>query len=176
MMKTQFMMLWDGLCTDNDATVIVVGATNRPNDLDRAILRRVKHSTLIDYRLILIKFFHFQMPAQFHIGLPSEEQRMKIFKLILEHEKVSNDVNFVQLAKITNTFSGSDLRELCRNASVYRIRSFLRDGKMTEDSNQDNNAQLPDIKMDDLMTSLQKMKLSKMHTGMMGLEMRSDLD
>lgn len=50
MMKAQFMSLWDGLNTANDCTVIVMGATNRPEDLDRAIIRR--------------------MPATFHIGLP----------------------------------------------------------------------------------------------------------
>ena len=50
MMKAQFMSLWDGLITDPSCTVIVMGATNRPQDLDKAILRR--------------------MPATFHIGLP----------------------------------------------------------------------------------------------------------
>lgn len=113
------------------------------------------------------------MPAQFHINLPTEEQRIKILKLILEHENISSDVNFVQLAKITNSFSGSDLRELCRNASVYRIRSFIKDGNvMAEEENQI----LPEIKMEDLMTSFQKMRISKMHTGLISLEMRSDLD
>lgn len=167
MMKTQFMMLWDGLCTENGSTVIVMGATNRPSDLDKAILRR--------------------MPAQFHVALPNEEQRLKILKLILADEKVCTDVNYLQLAKITNTFSGSDLRELCRNASVYRIRNFLREHGDELDEQalkaQDNplsegslNPMLPEIKMEDLMSSMQKMKLSKMHTGIMGLEMRSDLD
>lgn len=166
MMKTQFMMLWDGLCTDN-STVIVMGATNRPSDLDKAIIRR--------------------MPAQFHVGLPNEEQRLKILKLVLENEKMSSSVNFVQLSKITNSFSGSDLRELCRNASVYRIRTFLRDHGDELDERalnaQNNpltesvsNATLPEITMEDLMMSLQKMKLSKMHTGALGLGMTSDLD
>ncbi|PRD32367.1 UNVERIFIED_CONTAM: atad1 [Trichonephila clavipes] len=50
MMKAQFMSLWDGLITDPDCQVIVMGATNRPQDVDRAILRR--------------------MPSMFHIGLP----------------------------------------------------------------------------------------------------------
>lgn len=86
------MMLWDGLNTESGSTVIVMGATNRPNDLDRAILRR--------------------MPAQFHVALPDEEQRLKILKLILENEKVSSNVNYSQLAKATSSFSGSDLREL----------------------------------------------------------------
>jgi len=50
MMKAQFMSLWDGLITDPNCVVIVMGATNRPRDLDQAILRR--------------------MPSMFHIGLP----------------------------------------------------------------------------------------------------------
>lgn len=162
MMKTQFMMLWDGLSTENGSNVIVMGATNRPSDLDKAILRR--------------------MPAQFHVGLPVEEQRWKILKLILENEKMSSDVNLLQLAKVTNTFSGSDLRELCRNASVYRIRSFLREHEKELDTNLINSQNssefkdLPMISMEDLLNSFQKMKLSKMHTGLMGLESRVDLD
>jgi SpoVK/Ycf46/Vps4 family AAA+-type ATPase len=95
--------------------------------------------------------------------------------------QVASNVNYIQLAKITNTFSGSDLRELCRNASVLRIRSFLRDHDdktmqetpLTESS---TNTTLPEITMEDLLSSMQKMKLSKMHTGLMSLEMRSDLD
>lgn len=58
MMKAQFMALWDGLSTDPDCTVIVMGATNRPHDLDRAILRR--------------------MPTTFHIGLPVSQKYMKL--------------------------------------------------------------------------------------------------
>ena len=162
MMKTQFMMLWDGLNTENGSSVIVMGATNRPSDLDKAILRR--------------------MPAQFHVGLPVEEQRWKILKLILENEKMSSDVNLLQLAKVTNTFSGSDLRELCRNASVYRIRSFLRehekelDTNLIDSQNSSGYKDLPMISMEDLLNSFQKMKLSKMHTGLLGLESRVDLD
>ena len=50
MMKAQFMFLWDGLSTDAEKIVIVMGATNRPQDLDSAILRR--------------------MPATFRIPMP----------------------------------------------------------------------------------------------------------
>ena len=39
MIKAQFMQLWDGLATDNTSTVLVMGATNRPKDVDKAILR-----------------------------------------------------------------------------------------------------------------------------------------
>ena len=40
MIKAQFMQLWDGLSTDTDS-VVVMGATNRPKDVDTAILRRM---------------------------------------------------------------------------------------------------------------------------------------
>ncbi len=39
-MKTEFMQLWDGFLTDSFANVMVLAATNRPYDLDEAILRR----------------------------------------------------------------------------------------------------------------------------------------
>lgn len=61
MMKAQFMSLWDGLITDPGCTVIIMGATNRPQDLDRAILRR--------------------MPATFRIGLPVSRYYFLFYKI-----------------------------------------------------------------------------------------------
>jgi len=131
MMKAQFMSLWDGLITDSSCTVIVMGATNRPQDLDRAILRR--------------------MPATFHIGLPNFRQRQQIIKLILETEPKDNlDLN--KIAKLTEGFSGSDLRELCRASSVYRVRDFMK---------QQDKDELRPITMADLTQSLAKIKESK---------------
>lgn len=168
MMKTQFMMLWDGLSTNSDATVIVMGATNRPQDLDKAILRR--------------------MPAQFHIGLPNVDQRLQILRLILESEIVHESVDFNRLAKLSNGFSGSDLREMCRNASVLRMRQFMRSN---EDKIAKSNIELPRmdeggdrgcfnalvaLTMDDLLKSYDKMKESKMHTGQLLMENRIELD
>lgn len=183
MMKTQFMMLWDGLNTESDSTVIVMGATNRPQDLDKAILRR--------------------MPAQFHIGLPSEDQRLKILQLILRQEKLSRDVEYAQLARMTNGYSGSDLREMCRNASVYRIRKVMREkskemaaaaaaAASTSNGTVANGncngrvpapiaagspilEETPAITMDDLVESLRNMKHSKYNSGLVN-DARIDLD
>ena len=41
MIKAQFMQLWDGMATDPANTEVVMGATNKPRDVDRAILRRM---------------------------------------------------------------------------------------------------------------------------------------
>jgi len=109
MMKTQFMSLWDGLSTDTfSCRVIIMGATNRPSDLDEAIMRR--------------------MPLKFYIGLPETRQRLSILKIILEGENVDDDINLDAIAQVTDRFSGSDLKELCRNASGFRVREYVRSG------------------------------------------------
>uniref|UniRef100_A0A8C5GVA8 Outer mitochondrial transmembrane helix translocase n=1 Tax=Gouania willdenowi TaxID=441366 RepID=A0A8C5GVA8_GOUWI len=105
MMKAQFMSLWDGLDTDYNCQVIIMGATNRPQDLDSAILRR--------------------MPTRFHINQPSARQREQILHLILENESVESSVDLKEVAKETEGFSGSDLREMCRDAALLCVRDFI---------------------------------------------------
>uniref|UniRef100_A0A8D2Q4H4 Outer mitochondrial transmembrane helix translocase n=1 Tax=Varanus komodoensis TaxID=61221 RepID=A0A8D2Q4H4_VARKO len=103
MMKAEFMSLWDGLETGPNCQVMVLGATNRPQDVDPAILRR--------------------MPTTFQINLPTQRQRQDILKLILDGEHISNAVRLEELAEKTTGYSGSDLRELCRDAALYRVPS-----------------------------------------------------
>jgi len=143
MVKAQFMQMWDGLETSIDATVVVMGATNRPKDVDKAILRR--------------------MPATFHIGLPDIHQRKSILKRILEMEAVSDDIDYVWLSKLTQGFSGSDLREACRTASVYRMRELMASKARNEDGS--DSAILRDIANDDMLKAVAKLKESKVHCG-----------
>ncbi|CAM9154161.1 unnamed protein product [Lampetra fluviatilis] len=132
MMKAQFMSLWDGLQTDRDSSeVMVMGASNRPQDIDAAILRR--------------------MPTRFHITLPNEKQRLDILRLILINEEIHSDFDERELARLTVGFSGSDLRELCRHAAVGRVREALR-----EDSGDGPEALRP-IARRDFVFALQKM-------------------
>lgn len=158
MMKAQFMSFWDGLITDSNCTVIIMGATNRPQDLDRAILRR--------------------MPATFNVPMPNAAQRHQILKLILENEPVSDDVDIIKIARCTEGFSGSDLRELCRNASVYRVRDYMKNTERatTSADGEEYHDALRPITMEDLTVSLNKMKDSKMHCGTMPLSTRIELD
>ncbi|XP_066305152.1 outer mitochondrial transmembrane helix translocase-like [Branchiostoma lanceolatum] len=121
MMKAEFMSLWDGLATNPRCKVMVMGATNRPQDVDQAILRR--------------------MPSRFWINVPNEKQRESILKLILANEVVSEDVDLRKIAEQTDACSGSDLREVCRNASIYRVRDLMKEEKAKEKEQEDKQEQ-----------------------------------
>lgn len=166
MMKTQFMSLWDGLITDPACTVIIMGATNRPQDLDRAIQRR--------------------MPATFHVAMPAAPQRERILQLILRAEPTASDIDYSRLGAATEGFSGSDLHELCRQAAVYRVRDLARaemareaqakTNKSTSDSDDEYVDAVRPITMDDLRLALAKIKESKIQCGSMAHTMRIELD
>lgn len=152
MMKAQFMILWDGLISAKHCQVIVMGATNRPQDVDKAILRR--------------------MPAMFQVNLPTREKRLAILQLVLSKEELGEEVNLETIAKSTEGFSGSDIKELCRTASMYRVKeySFAQFDNLTANSNHHLNcginqqsyiANLRPIIMNDFVAAIQKMKESK---------------
>ncbi|KAK7933953.1 hypothetical protein WMY93_004849 [Mugilogobius chulae] len=155
MMKAQFMSLWDGLDTSTTTQVMVMGATNRPQDVDPAILRR--------------------MPTTFHVGLPNARQRQEILRLILAGENLSNAINLKEIAEKTEGYSGSDLRELCRDAAMYRVRDFVRKEQMRqiaqqlqdEDEEEEkpvNEERLRPVTQLDLLFGLDKMRESKRAT------------
>ncbi|MGH0134187.1 UNVERIFIED_CONTAM: hypothetical protein FKN15_054540 [Acipenser sinensis] len=152
MMKAQFMSLWDGLDTDYNCQVIVMGATNRPQDLDSAILRR--------------------MPTRFHINQPNHRQREEILKLILENENVDTLVDLREVAKDTDGFSGSDLREMCRDSALLCVRDYVRNN--THESSVEEDFVRP-IAQGDLRKAIEKMKKSKT-AGVQGVLMHSALD
>ncbi|KAI0770644.1 AAA-domain-containing protein [Fomes fomentarius] len=119
MMKAEFMTLWDGLTSSTDR-ILVLGATNRPNDIDSAILRR--------------------MPKRFSVGLPDVEQRQKILTLMLKDTPLEEGFSIRLLAEQSEGLSGSDLKELCRNAAMRPMRELMReadgnDEKLTQIQN-----------------------------------------
>ena len=70
-------------------------------------------------------------------------------------EKVSDCVDMLRLAKLTEGFSGSDIRELCRSAAITRVREMSGE----EES-------LRPISMNDMLSALGKMRESRVHCGM----------
>ncbi|OMJ14845.1 Protein MSP1, partial [Smittium culicis] len=105
----QFMSEWDGLTSSNKSNnksrVMVLAATNRPFDLDDAILRRLPRRILVD--------------------LPDETERKQIIELHLEGESVSDDIDTEAIAKKAVHYSGSDLKNLCIAAALSAVRENI---------------------------------------------------
>ncbi|CEP07700.1 hypothetical protein [Parasitella parasitica] len=95
----QFMVEWDGLSSLNQG-VIVMAATNRPFDLDDAVLR---------------------------LDLPNEQDRAEILKILLKEE--DHQVPIADLAKITRNYSGSDLKNLCVTAALKAVQEQAKTDK-----------------------------------------------
>nr|POE90664.1 atpase family aaa domain-containing protein 1 [Quercus suber] len=95
----QFLREWDGL---NDAGCFIMVATNRPFDLDDAVLRRLPRRLLVD--------------------LPVAKDRESILNIHLKEEAVDPAVSLAALAEQTPLYSGSDLKNLCVSAALACVR------------------------------------------------------
>lgn len=139
MMKAEFMSMWDGLTTGNDTRILVLGATNRPNDIDSAILRR--------------------MPKRFAIKLPDPQQRKNILTLMLKDIKLASNFSIDTLVRKTHGLSGSDLKETCRNAAMVPVREYMRshqvDGQLDLETVKSSEFKIRPLVMDDFLADPQ---------------------
>lgn len=87
--------------------VVVLGATNRPNDLDKAFLRR--------------------MPVQIRTKVPDLKGRVAILKAQLSREHVFADLDVEDIALELEGCTGSDIRELIRVAAMQRTKACMRE-------------------------------------------------
>lgn len=91
--------------------------------------------------------------------MKAKEQRRQVVEIILKSENLAKDVDVSSIAKLTEGFSGSDLRELCRTAAVYAMRDSL---KSTADR---QNPQLQEITQDHFLLAFSKLRESKINCG-----------
>ncbi|KAH7538125.1 uncharacterized protein LOC107414667 [Ziziphus jujuba] len=103
--KNEFMTHWDGLLTKPGERILVLAATNRPFDLDEAIIRRFERRIMV--------------------GLPSVDSREMILRTLLAKEKVEN-IDYKELATMTEGYTGSDLKNLCITAAYRPVRELLQ--------------------------------------------------
>ena len=101
----QLLTEMDGMSAKK--TVFIIGATNRPDIIDPALLRPGRLDQLI------------------YIPLPDEASRYSIFKSCLRKSPVSKDVDLKALAQYTQGFSGADITEICQRACKYAIRENI---------------------------------------------------
>lgn len=120
----QFMVEWDGLMSDNQG-VIVMAATNRPFDLDDAVLRRMPRRILgkiLDAGLCIYSKYKMVI-----VDLPNEQDRSEILKILLQDEK--HQIELGDLALATEHYSGSDLKNLCVTAALKAVQQQVQTNK-----------------------------------------------
>ena len=112
-LKTQLLTELQGLATHPDDRVTVIGATNLPWELDFALRSRFE--------------------KKIHIPLPRKTSRRKIFEIHMEDIELSPEVDFGELADLTDGYSGRDISVVCREAAMEPIRDLQRVGKLDSD-------------------------------------------
>merc|ERR1712058_143142 len=101
----QILTEMDGMGSKKN--VFIIGATNRPDIIDPAILRPGRLDQLI------------------YIPLPDDGSRLAILKSNLRKSPIHKDVDLPYMAKMTKGFSGADLTEICQRACKLAIRESI---------------------------------------------------
>ena len=131
-LKTEFLIQFDGVGSSADAKVLIIGATNRPFDLDPAVVRR--------------------LPKRVYVGPFNEVEKKGFIKTIIQQNECTiTDSQFEQIAKMCTNYSNSDLKELCREAAYEPLR------ELTGDSLKDVT-KLRAIKYEDFEKALKKVR------------------
>jgi len=103
--KTQFLLEFDGVQSSTDDRILVMGATNRPFELDDAVLRR--------------------FPKRIYVHMPDFDARIALLeKLLSKHDNPLSQREIVQIAQQTEGYSASDLTALAKDAALGPIRDL----------------------------------------------------
>lgn len=159
--KTTMMSEWDGLNSGTNGSgeagsdrVVVIGSTNRPFDLDEAVLRRFPRRILVD--------------------LPDLETRTEILEVTLAENRLGPDVNLTAIAERLEGYTGSDIKEVCREAVVqisHEQAKLLDQGlsslpsESREDVTQGSLQRLRPVNTEDFESALSKLKRSVSEKG-----------
>ena len=134
--RNQFLKEMDGIVDKGkNLHVYVIGATNKPWDLDWAFIRRFQKRILVP--------------------LPDHHTRLMMLKLYTGNLGIDADVDLHELARLSEGFSGSDIRDVCQAAQLNLIGEFFESGKAL-----DKEAKPRSITMRDFRQTLEARKPS----------------
>ncbi len=134
--KTQLLSEIQGLKSTHDKILLVLGATNRPWDIDNAMLSRFE--------------------KRVYVPIPDLKGRAGIFKIHTEGvESVLLDEDFIELAVRTEGYSGRDIANVCREVIMLPIRELDMSGLL---ENSDKEVKVRDITLKDFKKTLKKVK------------------
>ncbi|XP_075059658.1 spastin isoform X1 [Mixophyes fleayi] len=135
-LKTEFLIEFDGVQSGGDDRVLVMGATNRPQELDDAVLRR--------------------FTKRVYVSLPNEETRLLLLQNLLSKQgSPLTQKELTQLARLAEGYSGSDITALAKDAALGPIRELK-----PEQVKNMSASEMRNIKYADFLNSLKKIKCS----------------
>jgi len=110
---SQLLTEMDGLVALEN--VVVIGATNRPDIIDPAVLRPGRMDRII------------------YVPPPDEEARFQILKIHTRNMPLAEDVDLREIAKRTEGYSGADLETVCREAAMNALRKDINAKHVTKE-------------------------------------------
>jgi len=123
--RNQFLKEMDGIMDKGKTLQLyVIGATNKPWSLDPPFLRRFQ--------------------KRIYVPLPDLKARLEMFKLYTAPLKLDPSVDLNQIAKLTEGYSGSDIRDICQSVQLRVVSELFESGAAV-----DKNAQPREIRMQD---------------------------
>ena len=129
--RNQFLKEMDGVIDKGRSLhAYVIGATNRPWDLDWPFIRRFQKRILVP--------------------LPSHHARLQMFKLYTANLRLNEAISLHELARLSEGFSGSDIKDAAQSAYLCVIGEFFESGKAN-----DKTAKPRPVKMDDFRQILE---------------------
>lgn len=133
--KTELLTSMDGITSNPEDRLVVIGATNLPESIDSAFRRRFER--------------------RIYIPLPDADAREAIFKLNTKGIELDNDVDFKELAEITEGYSGADIAMVCREAIMRPIRELDLKGAIS-----DPNVKARKVKQEDFLKAIESINPS----------------
>jgi len=125
--RDQFLKETDGINDKGkNLHLYVIGATNKPWSLDQPFIRR--------------------FPKRILIPLPDIDARMAQFRLYTAPLTLSEDVSLESLAKISEGYSGSDIKDICQGVQLRVVRELFKSGKALDKESQARPITLADFK------------------------------
>jgi katanin p60 ATPase-containing subunit A1 len=155
--KTELMVQMDGVGAEGGGdgeeeeerkTVIVLAATNCPWDLDEALRRRLE--------------------KRIYIPLPETEGRRELFRINMQAVEIDEDINLDELAEKSAGYSGADVANVCRDASMMSVRRIMEAARKQGLNREEMQAMLKEqkdalhtaVSREDFLTALSKVNKS----------------
>ncbi|XP_061098236.1 katanin p60 ATPase-containing subunit A1 [Conger conger] len=143
--KAELLVQMDGVggASENEdpsKMVMVLAATNFPWDIDEALRRRLE--------------------KRIYIPLPSAKGRVELLKINLKELELANDVDMAKIAEQMEGYSGADITNVCRDASLMAMRRLIEGLTPEEIRNISRDEMHMPTTMDDFESALRKVSKS----------------